>query len=626
MTNQACIIFEFDDVRAEPHTFTIYKSGTPLLLEPKTFLLLLFLLENRERVIEKREILDVIWKDTIVTENALTREIGKLRKSLGDDPKAPKYIQTVHTRGYRFIAAVEMVDATAEEQLPADNDRPSVPRRRLPAWVSAKALLVLAAIVALLATLFLRRNMAAAKAWEATSAPSRLAVLPFQSLGAGPNDKYVGLAMADALITKLSGSPRLVVRPTSTVLHYADPRQDSLALGRAMEVDYVLEGRFQAQSDRFRVTVQLLCISCGGTARWAASFDEKSADIFHVEDSISEKVVNALTLELTGEQRKRLLKRDTSNQDAHVAFTNGKVLLMQDTKEALDKATEFFERAVERDPNFAAAWAQLSDCYRRREWYGAAPSEVMSKTRAAALKSVALDDTLTYGHSMLGLVAFQYDWDFPTAEREYKRALEIEPGFIHQWHARYLLATNHTSGAEMEYRRFLQKSPFLVLGRTNAAQFDFLTQQYGRAAENLRETLDLKPNYAPAHEVLGLIYEQQGFQERAIQELQKAVDLSGGYIGLGSLGHLYAKIDRRDDVHKVIAQLATQGTHRYVAPFETALIHAGLGENDKAIDDLEKAYAERSLSAQALRFDPRLSAVRAKKRFHDFVKGIGLPF
>jgi len=624
MTNRA---YQFDDLVVEPHTFKVLKAGTPVLLEPKEFLVLVFLIENRHRLVEKREILDTIWKDVEVTENALTREVGKLRKSLGDDAKSAKYIQTVHTRGYRFIAPVVVMDQDEAAAGPPPTVPHKIDRAAPKSNVRTISLLSFAGVILVLiaAAVLPRRNVAASKSWNKPPVVN-LAVLPFQSLGAGSNDQYAGLAMADALITKLSGSNRLSVQPTSTVLHFVNTRENSLAIGHSMKVDYVLEGKIQAQNDRTRVTVQLLCITCDKASQWAGSFDEKSGDIFQVQDSISQKVVSALMLELTGEQRERMLKHATTDKDAQLAFVKGKFFIMRDTKESLDKATEYFELAVNRDPDYASAWAQLSDCYRRQEWYGAAPSQVMEKSRAAAKKALALDDGESYAHSMAGFVAFQYDWDFKTAEREYQRAREIRPSFVHQWYARYLLATNRADEAEMEYRHFLNAAPFMMAGKTNVGQFYLLTNQYNHAETQLREAIELEPNYAPAHEMLGLVFEQNGRTDKAIEELQKAVQLSHGFVGLASLGYLRATQGDQSGVEKALQEIAAQSKQRYVSPFEYALIHAGMGQNHKALEDLERGYTERSLSAQSLRFDPRLNKIRTDPAYRDFVKRIGLPF
>ncbi|HYL37698.1 MAG TPA: winged helix-turn-helix domain-containing protein [Bryobacteraceae bacterium] len=649
MTNPCASCFEFDDFRVEPRNYKVVKAGSALPLEPKTFQLLVFLLENRDRLVEKGELLDAIWKDIAVTENALTREVGKLRKSLGDDPKAAKYIQTVHTRGYRFIGNVRILTG-APEPAPAAGEEEESGRfevaagilippeseadatgingtgpKRFSKWLPYKFFVALSALGLLVAsTVLLRRPAAGTKAPAAKHAPTTLAVLPFRSLDGGPDDRYVGLGIADALITKLSNSAQLAVAPVSTILHYVDPTRDSLSIGRAMNVDYVLEGKFQRLADHMRVTLQLLCISCDGASRWAASFDETSKDLFQVQDSISQKVTAALPLELSRDEQMRVAKRETSEPEAQLAFAKGKLLLDDDTRPSLENAIDQFQFAVTRDPGYALAWTLLADAWRRRELYGASPADFLPKTREAIAKARQLDDNQAYTHSVLGLIAFQYDWDFATADREYRRARQLQPFWVHQWYARYLLAANRATDAEAEYRRFMRMVPFSAWGTTNFAQFLFLTAQYPRAIEQIRKTLDMQPDYAPAHELLGLVYEQQGQADQAVQEFQKASDLSHGYSGLAALGHLYAAAGKRAEARRVLGELDAQRRQRYVAPFELAVIHAGMGDKIAALDDLEKAYAERSLSAQSLRFDPRLSKVRAEPRYREFAKRLGL--
>jgi TolB-like protein/DNA-binding winged helix-turn-helix (wHTH) protein/Flp pilus assembly protein TadD len=639
MTNQRVSCFQFDDFRVEPRNFKVFQADATLPLEPKTFQLLVFLIENRDRLVEKRELLDAIWKDIAVTENALTREVGKLRKSLGDDAKSAKYVQTVHTRGYRFIADVRTLDG-ASEPVPAPGaDQLSAKeffsprlaangggsRSHLSKWLPYKSFVLLSALGLLVASGFLlRRPAVAVKTPTAKRPETTLAVLPFQSLDAGANEQYVGLGIADALITKLSNSAQLAVEPVSTILHYVDPTRDSLTIGRAMHADYVLEGKFQRLGERMRVTVQLLCVSCDGASRWAASFDETSKDLFQVQDSISQKVVTALPLELSRDEQRRFGKRDTSDPEAQLTFAKGMFFLNQDSKEGLDKSIECFELAVSRDPNYAMAWIWLADAYRRRGFHGGSTADFLPKTRTAVAKARDLDDTVAHTHSMLGLIAFEYDWDFATAENEYRRARELQPSWLQQWYARYLLATNRASEAEAEYQRFMRMMPFSAFGSSNFAQFLFLTGQYPRAIEQLQQTLSLHPDYPPAHELLGLVYEQQGLSSLAVQEFQKAVNLSHGYDGLASLGHLYAKNEKRAELQRVFQDLAAQRRQRYVAPFDLALIHAGMGDKAKAVEDLEQAYADRSLSAQSLRFDPRLKNVRGEPRYREFEKRLGL--
>ncbi len=309
MTRKRLSCIHFDDFRVEPLNYRIFQADRALSVEPKAFQILMFLIENHDRVVEKRELLDAIWKDVVVTENALTREVGKLRKALGDDPKSPKYIETVHTRGYRFIAQARIEEAGPELPPSDESEDATVPQKSgiphsppplaaepplaFPPCVDASVfhsgrspLLVMGAIL-----------LSQRAAWGTTSKgkrPTTLAVLPFRSLDGDLNDRYAGLGIADALITKLSNSSQLALSPISTILHFNDPARDSLEIGRAMNVEYVLEGKFQWQGDRMRVTVQLLCVTCDGASRWAATFDEASGNLFQVQDSISQKVTAAL--------------------------------------------------------------------------------------------------------------------------------------------------------------------------------------------------------------------------------------------------------------------------------------------------------------------------------------------
>lgn len=636
MTNHGVSSIQFDDIRVEPRNFKVFKAGAALALEPKTFLLLTYLIENRDRLVDKQELLDAIWKDVAVTENSLTREVGKLRRVLGDDPKTPRYIETIHTRGYRFIAAARTFDDSPEEQtqdaLPVTSTVLMSPaaelggpgsRRRLSKWLPYKLFVALSAVGLLIASGFLLRKPAeGTKPAEAKRGNTTLAVLPFRSLSADMSDRYIGLGIADALITKLGNSMHLSIEPLSTILHYSDTGRDSLEIGRAMRVDYVLEGKFQKIGDHLRVTVQLLCIACDANSRWAASFDETSNDLFKVQDSISQKVAAALPLELSGAEQKRLAKRETSNMQAQLAFAKGKLSLSEETQKSDQKAIEYEQSAISLDPGYGMAWAVLSDAYRRREWYGGSPADFLPLVREAATKARNLDDGVSYTHSMLGLIAFQYDWDFATADREYKRARELQPSWIHQWYARYLLATNRPAEAEAEYKRFTRSAPFSVAGRSNYAQFLFLTGQYDQALEQLQETLRLRPDYPPALELLGLIYEQRGYALRAAQEFRKASDLSHGVNGLAALGHLYATIGRLRHTQRVLDDLRAR--KEYVSPFDFAVIHAGLGYDRRALAELEQAYKERSLSAQSLRFDPRLNDLRRDPDYHEFAKRLGV--
>jgi len=539
MTTETIRLISFDDVRVEPRTGMVFKAGTPLQLEPKGFRLLMFLIENRERLVEKAEILDVVWKGTIVTEYALTGAIAKLRKAIGDDTKTPKYIQTVHTRGYRFIAAVELEYAS-------------------------------------------ETNGGGEKATATAGAPD-------------PDVTAAGSAAV----------------PGTSFLRLILPR--SLALAAVLGV-LILGAR-------------LLWNTSGQTTRSAPSSAIRSLAVLPFQLLSSGRGVDAaLRRDSGGQKYQQPPRRYTDDPEAYLAFLRAHYFMNKATKEGLAKGIEYFQQAIDRDPKYAMAYAGLADCYRKMEGLGVAPAEFVPKSRAAVMKALEIDDTVAYAHSMLGLIAYKYDWDFDKANREYKRAQELDPTLVHQWYGSYLQVLNRTPEAEIEFKRFADSQPFLPLGNTIYGQYFFLTRQYDRAFEQIRHTLEMDANYAPARETLGLVYEQQGRPDEAIKEFQTAIALSHGEYGLGSLGHIYAEQGRGGDVHKVLQLLAERSRHAYVSPYEMALVFAGLGQNDQALECLKKAYTERSLSAPFLEFDPRLAKVREGPRFEELVRGMGLSF
>jgi len=373
------------------------------------------------------------------------------------------------------------------------------------------------------------------------------------------------------------------------------------------------------------VTVQLIRVRDAASLQ-TVSFNEKFTNIFQVEESLSAQVLRALTVTLDSEERQRFRRRFTQNAAAYEAFLNAHYFMNLATKEGTHQGIASFQRAIAIDPNYAMAYAGLGDCYLRLFRFGTAPADFVPKSRAAETKAIELDNTVAYAHSLLGYIAFQYDWDFSRAEREYKLARELDPALVHQWYGFYLLALNHVPEADIEFKKFNDFLPLLVSADAFYGQYFYLRRQNGLAVDQLNKTLAMQPDYPPAHEFLGMVYEQEGRMNEAIGEMQKAIDLSGGECGLGSLGHLYATVGRRSDARKMLQAIAEQSSRGYVSPYQLAIVHAGLDEKNKAIDELEKAYAERSLSAAVLRFDPRLSNLRAEPRFQDFARRVGLSF
>jgi DNA-binding winged helix-turn-helix (wHTH) protein/TolB-like protein len=634
MTTEASTVFSFDDVKVDPRTGEVLKAGAAVALEPKAFKLLVFLIENRDRLVEKEEILDALWKDINVTENALASAIAKLRRTLGDDSKTAKYIQTVHTRGYRFVANVEVKNGSAGDGQPrtarveagGQEGAPTLPATTGIATLvstqnvaqsspaSGRSLssrrVVLAGIIGVLllgATIYWKPFFGRKPSASAVPVTS-IAILPFQSADSSTGDQILGFEIADALSSRLSNSTHLSVRPTSTVLHFSDLHADPAAVGHALNVDYILEGTIQSSSGR--VTMQLIRVRDAASLQ-TVSFNEKFTNIFQLEDSLSAQVLRALTVTLDHEEKQRFGKRFTQNPAAYEAFLNAHYFMNLATKDGTNKGIASFQQAIAIDPAYAMAYAGMGDCYLRLFRFGTAPAEFVPKSRAAETKAIELDNTVAYAHSLLGHIAFQYDWDFPRAEREYKIAREFDPALVHQWYGFYLLGLNRIPEADIEFKKFNDYLPSLVSASAFYGQYFYFRRQNGLAVDQLNKTLAMQPDYPPAHEFLGMVYEQEGRTNEAIAEIQKAIDLSGGEYGLGSLGHLYASVGRHTDARNMLRSIAEQSSRTYISPYQLAIVHAGLGDNEKAIDELEKAFAERSLSAP---------------RFQDFTRRVGLSF
>jgi DNA-binding winged helix-turn-helix (wHTH) protein/TolB-like protein len=630
--------FLFDDVRVEPGTFKAFKAGAAIQLEPKTLRLMLFLIENRDRLIEKEEILNAIWAGTHVTENALAGEIAKLRKALGDDPKAARYIQTVHTRGYRFIGVVRVEEGSGEDDriepveeengfhgaaVVADSSAAVISRRSNSAKnLHSRTVLVftggLALFIVLGVSLWNRR--AESKLPSTDMLITSVAVLPFKTSGASAADQYLGVELADALTTKLSNSKQLSVRSLTNVLHYASANEDARTTGSNLKVDYVLYGEIDRSQQQ--VSTHLIRVR-DGAELFAEHYDEKFNNIFQLEDSLCTRVLSNLMVNLQSEEMQRLRRRYTENQPAYEAFLKGHYFMNKATKDDTAKGIDFFRQAIELDPKYAMAYAGLSDCYMRMGRFGRAPAEYVPQSRAAVMKALELDETVSYAHSMLGRLAFQYDWDFARAAREYARARELDPTLVHSWYAAYLMTLNRVAEAETEYKKFDEAMPFLP-ANLGLAQYFYLTHQYDGAVDLLNRKLAANSAYGPAHEMLGLVYEQQGRSVQAREEFQKAIALSGGDLGVGPLGHLYAISGKKEDARKALRKLDERAKLAYVSSYQRAVIHAGLAEQDEALKQLQKAYDERTLSAQSLRFDPRLNELRADPRFRDFMRRVGV--
>jgi DNA-binding winged helix-turn-helix (wHTH) protein/tetratricopeptide (TPR) repeat protein len=583
MEPQGVEAYEFDSFRMDVVGRRLLRDGQHVRLTTKDFDILLLLVSNRGRVVTKEELMADVWPEQFVEENNLTVRISALRKLLGESHARARYIQTVQGRGYRFVAQVRAVLAAR-------------PGRGRPA--SAEA----------------RREV------------NSLAVLPLGLIAADHHEKYLGQGIADAIITKLGKIKRLRVPPTTAVLRYSKSEIDLQEIGRKLGVDSILTGQVQKVGERIRVTVQLTSTQ-RWQVLWAEKFDESFTNIFAVEDRVSERVANTLVEGLSPGEQKILARRYTNSTEAYRSYLEGRYFWNKRTEDGFKKGIKCFEQAIRFDPRFAQAHAGIALCYNLLASYGMLPnSECIPKTKEFAARALELDETAADAHAALGHVKLMHDWDLPGAEEHLIRATELDPNnpTAHHWYALYFRCLGRFEESLAALGRAHELDPLSLIIKTAAAGTYYFARQYEVAILKLREVLELDPNFAPAHSILGLAYAQRGMYEEAIAAARKGAAADSNPETLVYLGFAYAMSGDRGAALRVLDKLKKASRRHPVWSSHMAAIYSALGEKEQAFALLEKAYEERNLIMIALKVDQRFDNVRSDPRFAAMLQRIGL--
>lgn len=453
-------------------------------------------------------------------------------------------------------------------------------------------------------------------------------MLPFKPLLARDRDEAMELGMADTLISRLSNVRGLNLRPISAVRRYAGLEQDAVAIGREQQVDAVLDGQIQKADGRIRVTARMVRVA-DGALLWSSQFDEKLTDIFAVQDSISERVTGALAVKLSPVEKERLAKSYTENTEAYELYLKGRYHLNRLTDDGIMKSLESFQQALEKEPNFALAHAGMAESYTALGGFNVLrPKEVYPKARAAAVTALKLDNMLAQAHTALALVQLAYDWDWSGAEKEFKRAIETNPGDsdAHYQYSYCLTFVGKFDEALAEARRSQELDPVSLVKITGVAQVLVLARRYDEAIAQCQKALELEPNLGFAHWLLGLAYLYKGTYEPAIRALQKSIPLSGDSPDEpASLGLAYAYSGKRSEALKILDELKRLAKRRYIAPSAIATLYAALGEKDQAFALLEKDYDERDNMMALLKVEPSFDNLRSDQRFTDLMSRVGFP-
>lgn len=632
---------QFGSFRLYPTEHLLLRDDdTAVPLAPKTFEILLTLVRSEGRLITREELMKAVWPDSFVEETNLTVNISLLRKALGETTDVQTYIETVPRKGYRFKPEVKECDGEPEAAptpvivaaIPATTRPPHpvspspaiTPRPRVATGRLALTMMGILGACWGLFLLFVKKNHPPAVSASVRS----MAILPFRALDSAADDEYLGLGLTDALITRLGNLHQVVIRPVGAVRRYT-AADDPIAAGKQLAVESVMEGSIQRLGDRTRVTARLLRVN-DGEVLWSSTMDEKLTDMFAVEDAISQKVASAMTVSLTGDEQRRLTRAATGNGEAYQLYLKGRFFWNQRTVDGVKESLDYFEQAIDDDPNYALAYSGLADSYLLAGSYGYTilpPSQAMPKAKAAAEKALALDDALAEAHASLAYVQFTYDWNWAGAEQEFRRSIALNPGYAtaHHWYAHELAALGRFPEALAESKLALELSPSEAVSNEHMGWEYLMQRDYKNTVPHCLRALAIDPNFVLAHRVLGLADIYLGNHEEAIAEFQKGVELSkGDPVAQAYLARSYALSGKKDQALAILKELQQLSKEQYVSPAEIAGIYTAFGQANDAFTWLDRAYQERTSALIYLKIDRVYDDLRSDPRFDNLLHRMNL--
>jgi len=605
------------------YTGELRKAGRKLGIQGQPFRVLVALLERPGEMLSREELRDRVWSaDTFIDfETGLNKAIRKIREALGDSADSPIFIETLPRRGYRFLAPVETVchstQAAADPEpgparLPGPGERPN--RARL--WLLAVAILAFSGL--------------AVWGWEAShhSKLNSIAVLPLENLAADSRQEYFADGITDELITELAkiGSLRVISR--TSVTRYKGSRKPLREIARELGANAIVEGTVLRSGDRVRVTAQLI-----DAARdqhiWAQSYEQTLGDILALQGRVARDIAEHVNARLTGSEQQMLAASRSILPEAHDAYLKGHFFWNKRTAKDARQAIQYFERAVELQPDYAEAYAGIAEAYVVLGWDSAVlpPDDAFPKARAAALKALDVDRSSSLAHDALMWADLFYQWNWKEAESEAKEAIRLSPSSVtaHHHYSRLLAFTGRFDEALAESRRSVQLDPLDPIAEGSVAWNSYLARRYDDAIKQSLQIIEMYPAMPGYYRFLGWSYEAQGRFPEALAALRQAQGRLDAPPSIADLGYAYAQSGDRQTSSSSLQTLMELSKNQYVAPYYVAIVHAGLHENNQAFEWLEKAYREHSPDLVFLLTEPRWDALREDGRFGKMLARVGFP-
>lgn len=613
------------------------KGGIRIRLQEQPFLILQALLEVPGEVITREELKKKIWpQDTFVDfDHGLHSAVNRLREALSDSADRPRYVETVARRGYRFIGTVDkpVRDGAVSWGGATGADRGARNPRGL--WNSWTGTLAGFGIAVVVAGSLIAMNAWGLKDWlvgkSGRHAFRALAVLPLDNLTSDPKQDYVAEGMTEDLITELSKLENLKVISHTSVMQYKGSHKPLPEIAQELRVNAVVDGAVQLDGDRVRITARLVDAATDQQI-WAEHYDRELSNVLLLQSEVARDIASQIDLELTPQQKQRLqagARRVVP--EAYQSYLLGRYYWNKRTADGLAKAGKYFQDAISKDPNYALAYSGLSDYYAFLTLIGGPellpPNQAMTQSKAAAIKALQLDDSAAETHTSMAHVLHNYDWDFPAAEREFRRAIELNPNYAtaHHLYSHLLMQLSRTDESLREATLAQQLDPLSPFINNGLARQYYLSRQYDKAIAQCQVGLNFDPTYLPARIQLGLAYEQKGMLKEAIAELEKARDLAQNLpMAHALLAHAYAIAGRKAAAQSELSVLTTMAKSRYVPPSYFAIISIAMGDKNQAFAYLQKSYQDRSEQLLYLPVEPLVDPLRSDARFDSLLQQVGL--
>ena len=628
MTNPKVV--SFGAYEFNPNSKELRREGMRVRLEGQPLAILQFLLDRPGELVTREELQNKLWpEDTFVDfEHSLNAAVKRLRSALNDSANRPRYIETLARRGYRFVAPVSDLVAESDRKKAALVPGELPTRARVVFRVRILWLVAVASLTVTGITVWGWRLLRNRPSAPAVPAVRSLAVLPFENLSGDRSQEYFADGMTEELIGRLANIHGLRVISRTSAMHFKHTQLSVPEIAKTLGVDAIVEGSVTREGGQVRFHAQLIR-AASEEHIWAGEYQREYRNLLALQDEVARNIAERIEISLTPHERLTLASAHPVDPEANEDYLKGRYSFNQRTQDALNKSIGFFQQAIARDPGYAPAYSGLADAYTMLGFRGGLPSNnTLLRARAAALKAIELDDTLAEPHASLAFIAETHEWDWATAEREYKRAVQLNPGDaqIHNWYAGYLMYVGRFEDGISEARWARDLDP-LSLPVNNALAGRLLAAgRYDEALEQVQKTLQLDPHFAPAHQTLGWAYLHSGNRAEAIREFQEALQLSGTDDTdlMLDLGFAYATAADHEEARRILAKLKTLHERRLVPCGSIAILYGALGDLNEAFVWMERAYEERDPQLTYLIAGRRFEPLRHDPRFLDLVRRVGL--